>query len=307
MTVPQSGITPEANSDALFVTLTIKQNVESYSAIRQVCANIPELTQALSEQYADARLSSTISIGSDAWNKLYPSKRPAELRPFTEFEHGDRKAPATAGDLLLHIRSNRRDISFLLLKQTMKQFGNLVTVEEEVSGFRYLDSRDLTGFVDGTENPTGDNRAAVALVGDQDPDFAGGSYIHCQRYIHHLREWDRQSVRQQEKVIGRTKEDNIEFSAEQKAPTAHIKRVNLKDKHGKSMEILRHSMPYGGAKDSGLFFIAYGKTPNHFERMLEAMIKPSAEGHYDHIMRFSSPVTGCAFFAPSINFLTSHA
>ena len=307
MPTPQSGITPEANSNAQFITLTIQQDADSLVMIRKACASIPALTEALAEQYPDARLSSTISIGSTAWDKLYSSHKPEELKPFIAIEAGDHKAPSTAGDLLLHIRSNRQDISFSLLKKIMEQFGRAVEVQEEVNGFRYLDSRDLTGFVDGTENPEGDNRASVALVDDSDSAFAGGSYINCQRYIHHLPKWEKQSVKQQEQIIGRTKKDDIEFSSEQKAPTAHIKRVNLKDDQGKSMEILRHSMPYGGAKESGLFFIAYSRTPGHFEKMLEVMIKPDRHGHYDHLMNFSTPVTGCAFFAPSIDFLNCHA
>ena len=165
--------------------------------------------------------------------------------------------------------------------------------------------RDLTGFVDGTENPEGENRAAVALVNKDDLPFAGGSYIHCQRYIHKLKEWNEQPVTEQEQIIGRTKADNIEFSSEQKAPYAHIKRVNIKDKEGKSMEMLRHSMPYGNSKEAGLLFIAYGKTPLHFELMLEKMIKSDSHGHYDHLMNYSDAVTGCAFFAPSIEFLNS--
>ncbi|OED40823.1 peroxidase [Endozoicomonas sp. (ex Bugula neritina AB1)] len=305
MPTPQSGIIPEANSDALFITLTIKQDASSLSSIKSVCASIPSLTATLAQQYPDARLSSTVSIGSSAWDKLFPMERPAELKLFPVFEDRDRKAPSTPGDLLLHIRSNRKDISFSLLKNIMGHFGNTVEVQEEVSGFRYLESRDLTGFVDGTENPEGDNRAAVALVSDSDPAFAGGSYIHCQRYIHHLPKWEKQPIDHQEQIIGRTKIDDVEFTSEQKAPTAHIKRVNLKDDHGKSMEILRHSMPYGGAKESGLFFISYGKTPTHFEKMLEAMIRSDSHGHYDHLMDFTTAVTGCAFFAPSIEFLNN--
>ncbi|WP_419835654.1 Dyp-type peroxidase [Endozoicomonas atrinae] len=274
MPTPQSGITPDANSDAQFLVLTIKESTSgSLSHIRQTLSGIPELTQSLSSQYPDARLSSTISIGSDAWEQLYSSRKPAALRPFMAVKDGDREAPATAGDLLLHIRSDRKDVNYILMSQLLRQLGSTVQVQEDVSGFRYLDSRDLTGFVDGTENPEGDNRAAVAIVGEEDSSFAGGSYIHTQRYVHHLKEWEQCPLKDQETIIGRTKEDNIEFSSEEKAPIAHIKRVNLKDEQGKSMEILRHSMPYGDARESGLFFIAYGKTPKHFNLMLKAMIK----------------------------------
>lgn len=228
------------------------------------------------------------------------------MTPFPEFIDGSRKAPATRGDLLVHIRSNRKDVNFILMREILKCFGASVQIEEEVEGFRYLDSRDLTGFVDGTENPTGDNRAAVALVSEEDPVFSQGSYIHCQRYVHHLDEWEQQSIPEQEEIIGRTKQDDIEFSPEQKSPVAHIKRVNLKDASGKSMEILRHSMPYGNAREAGLFFIAYNKTPKHFTLMLQTMIEADSQGHYDHLMKYSTPVTGCAFFAPSVEFLENH-
>jgi len=167
---------------------------------------------------------------------------------------------------------------------------------EDINGFRYMDSRDLTGFVDGTENPADEHRAEVALVGGSDSEFSGGSYVHCQRYVHQLKQWESLPVSDQEVIIGRTKEDNIEFGASEKAPTAHVKKVNLKDDQGRSMEILRHSLPYGGAKESGLFFISYCKTAAHFERMLESMVRPDENGNYDHLMNFSTPVTGTAFF-----------
>lgn len=306
MPTPQSGITPEANTDALFLVLNIDHSREHLGTIRGVIASIPVLTRKLSEQYPDAHLSTTISIGCEAWNELYPGAKPKALRPFMAIKDGNREAPATPGDLLLHIRSNRKDINFSLMKSVLNDFGPTVEVEEEVNGFRYLDSRDLTGFVDGTENPSGDNRAEVALVGDEDTTFAGGSYIHCQRYVHHLDKWEKQPVQEQEKIIGRTKADDIEFNSEQKAPTAHIKRVNLKDDQGKSMEILRHSMPYGDSREAGLFFVAYGRTPKHFNQMLKAMVTADNNGHYDHLMNFSTPVTGCAFFAPSLEFLKNN-
>lgn len=304
MPIPQSGITPDANSDAQFLVLTINKNdSDIMPLIRQGLASIPNLTRTLAEQYPDARLSSTISIGSDAWEMLYSKNKPTALRPFITVKDGDRQAPATAGDLLLHIRSDRKDVNYILMTRVLRQLGNMVQVQEDISGFRYLDSRDLTGFVDGTENPEGDHRDTVAIVGEEDSPFAGGSYIHTQRYVHHLKEWEQCPLQDQERIIGRTKADNSEFSADQKAPIAHIKRVNLKDPQGNSMEILRHSMPYGDARESGLFFIAYGRTPEHFNQMLKAMIKADAHGHYDHLMNFSTAVTGCAFFAPSIDFL----
>ncbi|WP_299733018.1 Dyp-type peroxidase [uncultured Endozoicomonas sp.] len=306
MPTPQTGIIPSANTDALFIVFSIN-NAENPSSqrIKQSLSSVPELTQTLSDRHPDAHLTSTISIGSKAWEQLFPNKKPANLHPFIALEDGHRKAPATAGDLLLHIRSNRKDLNFELMQQVMALFDDTVKVEEEVYGFRYLDCRDLTGFVDGTENPEGDNRAAVAIVGEEDSDFAGGTYIHTQRYVHELKQWAQCPVHHQEAIIGRSKEENIEFSSDDKSPDAHIKRVNLKDADGKSMEILRHSMPYGDSKEAGLYFVSYCRTPVHFELMLEAMIHADSDGHYDHLMKFSNAVTGCAFFAPSIEFLES--
>lgn len=306
MLTAQSGIIPEANSNALFLTLVIRDDEDQLGQIRQTCGDIPDLTKHISEQFPDAQLSSTISIGSAAWDKLYPQRKPKDLTMFPAQTEGERKAPATKGDLLLHIRSDRQDVNFILMRQAMNLFGESVRLQEEVHGFRYLESRDLTGFVDGTENPVGDDRATVAMVSEEDPVFSRGSYIHCQRYIHHLNEWEQQPVNEQEQIIGRTKADDIEFTGEDKAPTAHIKRVNLKDEQGKSMEILRHSMPYGNAREAGLFFIAYSKTPKHFTLMLKAMMHADQNGHYDHLMNYTTAVSGCAFFAPSVEFLQNH-
>lgn len=307
MSTAQSGILPEANTHANFVTLSIKPGKQNLALARRTCAAIPGKTEQLAKNYPDASLSSSISVGSDIWDQLYPESRPGALRPFPACRDNGRLAPSTTGDLLLHIRANRPDIAFELLQQVMNDFGDSVTVAEDVNGFRYLDSRDLTGFVDGTENPAGASRAAVALVAEEDPAFSGGCYIHTQRYVHHLKRWNQQPVEKQEEIIGRTKADNIEFTAGQKAPTAHISRANIKDARGKSMEILRHSMPYGNARESGFQFISYCRTPLHFEKMLEAMITADGHGHYDHLMNFSTAVTGTAFFAPSVEFLQAHA
>ncbi len=305
MPLQQSGITPDANSDALFLVLSIKNSDSSQQIIRRALNQIPDLTKTLSDTYPQARLSSTVAVGSYAWDQLLPGKRPSALTPFKPVSDGERTAPASPGDILLHIRSDRHDLNFKLQQQVMTLFGNSVQIQEDIHGFRYLDSRDLTGFVDGTENPDGDNRASVALVADEDLDFKNGSYIHTQRYIHNLTLWKRQPVQEQEKVMGRTKEDNIEFSGEQKAPTAHVKKANIKNIEGKSVEVLRHSMPFGDARESGLFFVSYCKTPEHFEKMLEAMIQADSNGHYDHLMDYSNAVSGCLFFAPSVDFLKS--
>ena len=302
MNKPQSGILPEANSDATFLVLLLQNDSQSLQTVRQFSKSFPAMVDKLASKYPDCRLSATLSFGSRAWKVLFKDQPyPEELAPFKAQRDGERIAPCTPGDILVHIRSDRKDINFELSRIVMTHLEDSVLLEEEVSGFRYLESRDITGFVDGTENPEGDDRAAVALIPEGQP-LAGGSYIQSQRYIHNMTAWESCPVHHQEQVIGRTKQDDVEFSSEEKAPIAHIKRVNLKE-DGKSLEILRHSMPYGDSQEHGLFFIAYCNTARHFDLMLEQMIHADGDGHFDHLMNFTQAVTGNAYFAPSRDFL----
>jgi putative iron-dependent peroxidase len=124
-----------------------------------------------------------------------------------------------------------------------------------------------------------------------------------QKYAHNLSKWHRLPVKKQEDIIGRTKQDDIEYESEDKPLTSHIKRVNLKDANGASMEILRQSMPYGSVKEQGLMFISSCKTPDNFEQMLRSMIYGDGHGNHDHLMQFTKALTGSSFFAPSLDFL----
>jgi Dyp-type peroxidase family len=131
--------------------------------------------------------------------------RPGELHPFREIRAGARHAVSTPGDLLFHIRAKRMDLCFELATQVMARIGNAVSPVDEVQGFRYFDDRDLMGFVDGTENPRGAAVADAVLVGDEEPDFAAGSCVIVQKYLHDLDAWNALSTEAQERIIGRTK------------------------------------------------------------------------------------------------------
>lgn len=302
MTRPQSGILPESNTHTLFLTLLVASGDASAAPVRRQLAAVPDLTAALAECDPDAGLVSVVGIGAAAWDRLYPQSRPKQLRPFTPLEDATRAAPSTPADALLHLRSERGDLNFELARRIMRGLAGAAVVVEEINGFRYMDSRDLIGFVDGTENPTGDARADVALVADEDADFAGGSYISVQRYIHDLPKWEELPISEQEQIIARTKADNVEFTKDVRPPTSHLGRVAIKE-DGKSIEILRHSMPYGTTSEHGLYFAAYARTPDNFDKMLKRMIVADARGHYDHLMGYTRAVTGASFFAPSREFL----
>jgi len=245
-----------------------------------------------------------VGIGSELWDRLSHGRRPEGLRPFKPLSAEGRTAPATGGDVLLHIASSRHDLNFELASRLARSFGGGAKVLEEVYGFRYLDTRDLTGFIDGTENPAGGERAKVALIGEEDASFAGGSYAATQRYVHHLEEWGKLAVADQEKIIGRTKPDSTELDEETKPATSHVSRTVI-EKDGEELKILRHSFPYGTLRESGLFFIAYGRTLDNFETMLARMIGASGDGLHDRLIEFSHAVTGATFFVPSMELLAS--
>ena len=299
---PQSGVLPAARRSAVFLTLLVAPGEAAAAAVRRAAAGFPALSEEIAGLDPEAGLGSVLALGAAAWERLFPDAKPEGLAPFTPFRDGDRVAPATAADVLLHLRADRLDLCFELARRWTESLGDAVQVVEEVHGFRYMDSRDLTGFVDGTENPEGEHRAEVALL--PDGPFAGGSYVDVQRYVHDLGAWNRLSVAAQEGIIARTKADNVEFAAEDKPETAHIKRVSIKD-DGVSVEILRHSMPYGTVAEHGLYFIAYAGRADSFRRMLERMIVADDGGHYDHLMDYSRAVTGASFFAPARDWLAA--
>ena len=299
----QTGVVAEANSSALFLTLNQTHQPDALHTIRCVLSDCPAMQAQFNQQYPDANLHIVVAVGSGYWDKLSTSQRPQQLQTFPVMEKGDGVAPSTPADLLFHVRSERKDLNFEVAQQLLAKLGNAIQVAEEVEGFRYLDSRDLTGFVDGTENPQGENRVAVAVVGEEDAEFSGGSYIHLQRYVHNMSYWNHQTVKTQEDCIGRTKEDNVEYASADKLPTSHTRRTSLKDDQGRSIEILRHSMPYGNSHECGLMFASYCRTPDNFTLMLKSMIDGDGEGHSDQLLKYTRAVTGQAFFAPPLNWL----
>jgi len=304
MSQPQAGIVPEPSPYALLLLLKVHDPAQNGRAAARVAAGIPALVRKTGAIDPRAKLVCTVSFGPEFWDVVSPGKRPRGLRPFKALDIDGRRAPNTGGDLLFHILSKREDLNVELALCIKRALGNTVEVMDEVHGFRYLDSRDLTGFIDGTENPKGKERAAVALIGKEDFVFAGGSFVFTQRYVHNLQQWVTIPEKEQEKIIGRRKRDSKELSDKAKPPTAHISRVVIEE-NGEELEIVRHSFPYARANEAGLFFIAYNKTIDTFEKMLGRMMGASGDGLHDHLMDHTRAVSGAIFFAPSLQVLTS--
>jgi putative iron-dependent peroxidase len=197
-----------------------------------------------------------------------------------------------------------------LAGQLMNRLRGAVTVTDETHGFKYFDERDLMGFVDGTGNPTGPYAITAATIGEQDPGFAGGSYVIVQKYLHDLTARNALPVEEQERVIGRTKLDDIELTDEVKPANSHVALTTITGPDGTERQIVRDNMPFGqfgsgadGTGEFGTYFIGYSAAPEVTEQMLASMFLGSPPGNTDRILDFSTVVTGTLFFTPSADFL----
>lgn len=291
---------------AIFLVVTINPGDENRATVLSLCANLSALLRAVGFRALDEGLSCIMGFGSDAWDHLFGLPRPAELHPFHEIRSGPRHAVSTAGDLLFHIRAKRMDLCFELATHIMARLSGAVSTADEVHGFRYFDERDVLGFVDGTENPTGTAAADAVFIGDEDPAFAGGSYVIVQKYLHNLEAWNNLSTEAQERIIGRSKVSDIELDDSVKPTSAHNALTTIEE-NGREVKILRDNMPFGrpGSGEFGTYFIGYSRSPRTIEQMLENMFIGRPPGNYDRILDFSTAVTGNLFFIPTSTFLES--
>lgn len=291
----QSGILLEHRRFAIWLEARVTGDLD---ALRQGSKTFLHHLEALQQQFSDAALGAVLAFGDTLWRDLQGSESAPELKAFSALGKGI--APATQHDLLIHIQSLRHDVNFSLAQAALVAFADAVSVEEETHGFRWVEERDLSGFVDGTENPQGEQRQQVAIIVDG-PD-AGGSYVFTQRWEHNLKLWNRMAVEKQEAVMGRTKVENEEIAGDERPATSHLSRVDLKEE-GKGLKILRQSLPYGTASGThGLFFIAYCNRLYNIEQQLLSMFG-ERDGKMDAMLRFTKPVTGSYYFAPSLDAL----
>ncbi len=292
-------------SAAIFLVVDVDPGGEA--AVRDLLGRVDGITRSVGFAFPDDRVSCVVGIGSRAWDRMFTGPRPARLHELRELNGARHRAVSTPGDLLFHIRAMRADLCFSVAQQIMNRLRGAVTLVDEVQGFRYYDARDLLGFVDGTENPVDGEAAGVALIGAEDPDFAGGSYVIVQKYLHDLAAWDALPVEAQERVIGRTKLADIEFDDEVKPDDSHVAMNTVVGPDGEQRQILRDNMPFGsaGRGEFGTYFIAYAADPGITEEMLRNMFLGRGASSHDRILDFSTAVTGTLFFVPGADFLDS--
>ena len=293
----QSVILPLPSDHARFIVLRLKDL--TIDELKEKLADLFTTRDRLITQHPNAQIKTGVAFGPELWAKLY-NQAPAGLKQLEPLQ-GSFQMPVAPADVLIHVASQRTDICFALSQSFFEGIQDKVEVLDERVCFRNFDGRDLTGFIDGTENPQfPDDRAEVALLGEDAGIFADGSFVFAQRYAHNLAKWKQLKVDAQENVMGRTKLESIELDDEVKPKNAHIARVVIEDDEGEEMEILRHSLPYGDGKgDQGLFFIAYTQNLEIIDRMLQHMFGTTGDGIHDRLLHFVTPMDGAYYFAPS--------
>jgi len=311
VTVHESqSVTDYPNNNTIFAVWTFREGMKIKAVFERLCALVDNLNHSFIIRTLDGRSTCVMSVGHDAWTKLsLPSPLPRELKNFEPITGSKHTAVATPGDLLFHLRGTDMSACFDMITAITDVLSPVADCLEEIHGFRYWDGRSILGFVDGTENPVGNERQYYAVVGDEDPMYRGGSYVFVQKYLHDMQEWTKLPAEEQEKVIGRYKISDIEMPDGVKPANSHSALAGIEDENGAELKIVRDNMPFGNpAKgEVGTYFIAYASTFTTTQKMLQRMFIGDPPGNYDRILDFSKAYTGSLFFAPSLDILKQYS
>ena len=300
MTVPQFGIFAQGTIAHEFIEFDLRADVDMQRA-----------TAALSQLRAPAvsagGINLVIGFGAELWRTVAPDQAPADLAAFTPIGRiGGHHAPATQHDFWIWINVSSQDVVFEHSRAAVKMLAEVATPATEQPCFVHRDSRDLTGFIDGSANPMTHEAPEAALIPDGQPG-EGGAHVLVQRWVHDLNAFEQLPTKEQERVIGRSKPSSVEMTGDALPPDAHIARVQITDPQGEELPIYRRSVPYGTVAEHGLYFVAFSADRSRFDRMLARMFGTDADGIHDRITDFSRPVTGSFYFAPSLSVLAQLA
>ena len=287
MGTPQSGIFVEGASFHHFLEYDV-------TASRQDAA---AAVRAVLDVAAGSKVNVVIAFGPALWGSLCPGAGPDALRPFSPIDGKGRAAPANQRDLFVWVHGDHHDDVLDTALDVHRALAAVGTLALDERGFVYHDSRDMTGFVDGTANPKGDDRATAALV-PEGRAGAGGAYVLTQKWVHDLDSFRALPVSEQECVIGRTKPDSVELTGAAMPPDSHVSRTDVKV-DGVAYKMYRRSAPIGTVSEHGLYFLAFACDPIRFDVSLQRMFGVAGDGVHDRLTEFSKAVTGAYWFAPS--------
>ena len=238
-----------------------------------------------------------IGFRPELWRDLVPDDAPSDIEGFNSDIQGTEGfvMPSTQHDAVIWLSGSTYDVIFDMARSIIHDLAGQASLAEETSSWSYRHDRDLTGFIDGSENPTLLDAPSVALLPEGVPG-AAGSVLLLQKWKHKSAEWEALPINQQEQIIGRTKLDSIEL--ENKPADSHVARTD-QDEFG---HIFRRNMPYGKVDDHGTMFVGFSAEQKPLSRMLDSMAGLITRKR-DALTRFTQPVTGSYYFVPSVESL----
>ncbi|EKE85298.1 Dyp-type peroxidase [Idiomarina xiamenensis] len=302
MQQPQTGVCAEPNLHGL--TLFLNVMTDDTEMMRRKLAQVPAILRELDERFSEAMLNGFVAVGNDYWDIVYNKYRPLQLQPFPDLQDGDRYAPRQPVDLLLSVRSDRFDANYLAVRALMEWFGHDVELVEQIRTFRYLDGRDLNGFIEAPDNPRAMRKRAAALIDDeQDSRFAAGSYLFLQKFRHDLRRWELLPSEQQEQLMGRRKVSGERLPEAEIQQITHAAKARLFDAQEQPLLFLRQNMPWGDLREQGLLACYFSQRPRQVTEWLKQRYYADVEGDYDPWLDYTQALSNAAFFVPSIDFL----
>jgi putative iron-dependent peroxidase len=226
------------------------------------------------------------------WADVVPDDAPANVHDFDHLVGADGFVmPATQHDAVLWLSGSAYDVVFEVARKAIAELRSVATVVEETSSWPYMHDRDLTGFIDGTENPSLIDAPEFALIPENEPGGAG-TILLLQKWEHDATKWESLSVSEQERVIGRLKSDSTEL--DDKPDDSHVASTD-QDTFGK---IFRRNMPYGTVTNHGTMFVGFSADQRRLSAMLERMAG-LANGPRDALTHYTRPLTGAYYFVPA--------
>lgn len=298
MTFPQPGIFALGTRSHYHLELDWRLGGEVADLVRSLC-------DLRSGALTSGGVNGVIGFSSRVWTALAPTGSQVRMHDFAPIDGLDGKhAPATQHDVWVWVHGTGPGIVLDVARAVTLALAPVADVAVQQPCFVYKDSRDLTGFIDGSANPPIEEAPSVACIADGDAG-AGGSFVLTQRWVHDLAAFDALEVGEQEQVFARSKVDSIEFDDADKPPTAHIARMEVDGDDGDELELFRRSTPYGTVDELGIYFLAFSADQSRFDTMLARMYGTSGDGIRDHLLDFTRPVTGSYYLAPSLDDLNA--
>jgi len=290
MSTPQGGIFALGTASHAYLEFDVSAN----RAGRELVAAISSLREPRTTM---GGVNLVAGFRPELWRTSATDDSPADVTGFNEDVRGvDGFAmPATQHDAVLWLSGSAYDVVFEVARNAIAELGSLASVAEETSSWPYRHDRDLTGFIDGTENPTLTDAPELVVIPEGTPG-AGGTILLLQKWAHDASAWEALSVADQERAIGRTKADSVEL--DDRPADSHVASTD-QDRFG---TIFRRNMPYGTVTDHGTMFVGFSSTQRPLAAMLESMAG-LAGGARDALTRYTRPLTGSYYFVPSTDAL----